>query len=106
MNNIVGKILKVIGIVTIILGLINGWVVWALISVEFNSSLGFSANLVVFGSSFISGMFFIGLSEIIFYYRAFAIKKKHLYKKKQHPFKRKKHLCKKKKYISFRSSPG
>ena len=36
MNNIVGKILKVIGIVTIILGLISGWVVWALISEEFN----------------------------------------------------------------------
>lgn len=66
MNNIVGKILKIIGIVTIILGLISGWVVWALIAEEFNSSLGFSANLIVFGSSFVSGMFFIGLSEIIF----------------------------------------
>lgn len=85
MNNIVGKILKIIGIVTIILGLISGWVVWALIAEEFNSSLGFSANLVVFGSSFISGMFFIGLSEIIFLLQSLCDKEKTSLQKEQAP---------------------
>lgn len=99
MNNIVGKILKIIGIVTIILGLISGWVVWALIAEEFNSSLGFSANLIVFGSSFVSGMFFIGLSEIIFLLQSLCDKGKT-------PLQEEKKPSQKKKHISVWSSPS
>lgn len=66
MNNFVGKILKIIGVLTIISGVITGWIVWGVIADAYNGSIGFAANFVVFGSSFITGMLFIGFSEVIY----------------------------------------
>lgn len=66
MDNFVGKILKAIGILTIISGIITGWIMWAIIAKEYNGSIGFGANFVIFGSSFITGMLFIGFAEVIY----------------------------------------
>lgn len=85
MNNTKGKILKAIGVLTIIFGFIASIGVWITVdnaTQEFREVVrefigystadaiyggsAFIAAIVTFISSFISGMLFIGFSEVIF----------------------------------------
>lgn len=85
MNNTKGKILKAIGVLTIIFGFIASIGVWIVVdnaTQEFREVIqefigystadaiyggsAFTAAIVTFISSFISGMLFIGFSEVIF----------------------------------------
>lgn len=63
MNNTIGKALKVIGVLTIGLGF------FASIGINFiydYEEIGLIVSIVLFISSFVSGMLFIGFSEVIF----------------------------------------
>ncbi len=66
MENQVGKILNVIGKVVIGLGTIASIATWIAVANEFRGVIGFVSALVVFIIMFISGMLFIGFSEVIF----------------------------------------
>ncbi len=64
MKNKIGKILKVIGKVVIGLGFIGSLIVWGNLMDE--GVICFITVLAVFISTFVSGMLFIGFSEVIF----------------------------------------
>lgn len=63
MNNTTGKTLKVIGVLTIILGLFAGLIVWGVYEFE---PVGLLWDLVTCVGTFVSGMLFIGFGEVIF----------------------------------------
>ena len=58
-NNLVGQIFRIIGYITFVLGFIISYVLYSTFEV-------FAIALMVFLSTFISGMLFVGISEIIF----------------------------------------
>jgi len=58
MENKVSRVLKVIAIVVFIIGFISGLVIWA-------NATNFIVLIVMWASSFVAGMLFLGLAEII-----------------------------------------
>lgn len=66
MNNLVGKIIKTIGMAIIGLGFLGGIVVWIIVANEVDGSIGFASGAGTFIAAFISGIMFVGFSEIIF----------------------------------------
>lgn len=64
MENQIGKVLNIVGKVVIGLGVIGSVIVWANLIDE--GIIGFATSLAVFISTFVSGMLFIGFSEVIF----------------------------------------
>ncbi|MBQ9227877.1 MAG: hypothetical protein IJ168_03510 [Eubacterium sp.] len=66
MNNSIAKILKIIGCVMFGLGLLGGVITWIVMaSVLDNGLAGFGTCIAIAVISFVSGMVFIGFSEII-----------------------------------------
>ena len=66
MNNSVGKIIKTIGKIIIGLSVLAGIIVWITVAHKMNGAVGFCSAMGTFVSFFISGIMFIGFSEIIF----------------------------------------
>lgn len=66
MNNTIGQILRIIGYITIALGVIASLIIWFIVADELNGMAGFGAGLGTFVGTFVSGMMFLGFSEIIF----------------------------------------
>ena len=66
MDNSVGNIIRTIGKVIIGLGLIAAIVVWVAVADEISGFIGFISAVGTFVSTFISGILFVGFSEIIF----------------------------------------
>ncbi len=66
MNNSVGKIIKTIGKIIIGLSVLAGIIVWITVAHKMNGAVGFCSAIGTFVSFFISGIMFIGFSEIIF----------------------------------------
>lgn len=64
MENQIGKVLNIIGKIVIGLGVIGSVILWAILIDE--DIIGFTISLAVFISTFVSGMMFIGFSEVIF----------------------------------------
>lgn len=66
MENATGKVIRTIGQITIGLGAIASIIIWIAVANAYNGALGFGAALGTLVGTFVSGMMFIGFSEIIF----------------------------------------
>lgn len=65
-ENTIANIIKRIGVIVIVLGIISGLIIWGIIADQSSGAVGFVVCLVEIVMSFVSGMLFIGLSEIIY----------------------------------------
>lgn len=66
MNNATGKVIRTIGQIIIGLGAIASIIIWIAVADAYNGVFGFGAALGTIFGTFVSGMMFIGFSEIIF----------------------------------------
>lgn len=66
MENATGKVIRTIGQIIIGLGAIASIIIWIAVADAYNGAFGFGAALGTFVGTFVSGMMFIGFSEIIF----------------------------------------
>lgn len=66
MDNSTGKILNIIGCILMALGFIIGVVAWIIIANDISGIAGFGTFIGILAGSFVSGMLFIGFSEVIF----------------------------------------
>ena len=66
MENQIGKIFNVMGKLEIVAGVFASIATWIAVGDEYGGVICFVTVLAVFSSSFISGMLFIGFSEVIF----------------------------------------
>lgn len=66
MSNTVGKIIRFIGLAIIALGALAGIIVWIAVAHETDGLIGFASGAGTFIGSFISGILFVGFSEVIF----------------------------------------
>lgn len=66
MENATGKVIRTIGQIIIGLGAIASIIIWIAVDYAYNGAFGFGAALGTFVGTFVSGMMFIGFSEIIF----------------------------------------
>lgn len=64
-ENTIAKIINIIGKVIIAIGFIAGIIIWGIIADKSDGTMGFIIGLTEAVVCFISGMLFIGLSEII-----------------------------------------
>lgn len=66
MENTTGKVIRTIGLITIGLGAIASIIIGIAVADEYNGAFGVGAALGTIVGTFVSGMMFIGFSEIIF----------------------------------------